>query len=617
MALPISSSNAAIPTPQPNKMGIKKIATVTLVALTALAAFSKIAYDMGYLPFLASVNLPMALTIVGTVLAIGLAVLLAKYAIANCRTPQVEPVDFSALNAPVTAVFDFLATNEIKLSDEGKLEFGNITGLEPLVDTLEKELEIEKKLREKLRNGSEAYTETVLPNYLTANSSKERLLARLEHVLKQEYINAQLREKDKYMHADNHEQVVLNRLDYDILRFRNKHILLKHIETAITEHYEELIKESHTIQALKGKMKEIGEISRLKAAKVEDEHIPRVRSLIAITRVMKQEALSQITASTPIDEYIQGVSHPLNQEIVKLILNNNQRSYARFLLESYLKSSKTPIVESLKANSDEEWDETIRNFKEKFERNLPRIISPKNIELKTQETKQNSEFFRKWDAKIVTPLVQGWGDSAQVLGRGVCYANSIRLGLREQNQNDADVIDGLPCEITASDRVIQALYHRAHDMRRKASTVQSSAAASSSSTSPSTTEEFGTHILNDILKRVDSSKEGHRLARYHDINLSPRGIKSVINLLENDLVSNAPKIKESNGIVLVNLLLADSGHSIYLRIDPVENKFRLHDPNIGRVKFDSQAELMEFVEDLVNTLYTDMKGYEMLQMLPK
>lgn len=617
MANPISNRANPEINPSPSTMGSKVKIAITMVALAALAALTKIAFDMEYLPFTVIANPAVALGIVAVVLGIALIVLLAIVLKAKKEVPPPDTVpqpNPDSFNAPAATVFNFLVTNDVDLKEGKKLTFDDIPGLEPLVDTIEHELEVEENLRAKLRAGAEAYAESSIKKYVPDPDSKQKLLARLELVLKQEYVNAQLREKGKFTLADTHEQMVLKHLDYDTLKYRNKHILLNLIQTTITNHYEELVEQSKTVQELKVKITNIAQTSRLKAASVPDDLIPRLQSFLQVTQTMKGTVLTEIELRTPTDQYTNGVSHRINKEIVETHLRANQRKLASNAIDTYLVSEKTRALKGFKTHSEGEWNESVKEFESKFFVKLPHFLRQDKLTTKMMATTKIAAFFGKWDAKILTNVVQGWDNESDALGCGVCYANSIRLGAREQNSSHVTELDQEPCGITASDRVNQALYIKSQELRIKELKINPQPLAASSSAPDVITQDLDVDILNEILKRVDSAKKGSVISATHELFTNDSTIEKLIVQLENDLKDNSTRIKDSKGVVLVNLSLGGAGHSIYIRVDDENQVYRLHDPNLGRVKAENQQELMAFMRDLFKASYSEITGYTLMQM---
>jgi hypothetical protein len=592
----------------------KKVAAIVVIALTALSIGTKIALNYyGALPFVVTANLPLAIGI-----AAGLIITVAIAACIYSKKPRpVNPID---LNVSLAQAMETIATlDEQEISKDKPLSLAEIPGLEKTLDFMDEALLLEEQLKNRLRQGAMAHHESELEKLLKNPAQKEERRAalrdRLQHVLRMEYINQQLTTKHRYLNGGMHEQRVLKELGYDVLKYRNKTLLTQAFELVITSHYDELVSGSVTVAGLKQKLIEIGEVTRLKAANVPLETIPRLQAFLKITLGWKNQAKEALAAEMKQADYLAAITHEEFKDVVQTRIENEQIKFSGVAVASFLKSAvQYKLKEILETNDEDLWSQTIKLLQTRFSDGLPSQAKKKfkriNAPKAPQEPCKTASLYKNWNDNVVKAVIQGWDDEASVLSQGVCYANTLRSMVEEQNLTEGDPDQAIQWGIQMKDRVNQARYINAVWLIRADETNKNGALPIDGS--------LDVRILNEVLSKIDRNKIGVLLTDSTINTGAPVSRQEVQEGIKQVILANESRLVKTNGIAMLNIgLKMGGGHAQYIRFDRQNNIFRFYDCNFGRVKLDNEEQFFEFIAQLYDTCYSDVYGFEMFLLMPK
>lgn len=561
--------------------------------------------------------------------------------------PPTEPL-------PIAPVWNHMATTELKLTQEAceKFTLDAIPGLEALVDQVDSRLNEEQtlKLHQRLRetvgeerasslmqnwrttfdfdgeflsdNDIEVITQQVQEDQRTEEAlqadlqagraafhintikkatSKIHLQERLKNILKKEYVLQQIRGKNKFTLSSAVEKLVLAELDYDTLRYRNKALVQQLVETALTEHYESLVRDSQTLRDLKQNIQRIAQSSRLQAARVPENHIPRVQTVIAKSAEIQRRVYALFQDLISDSTYTDGITHELNLEVITHSTVHGRQLLAKTALQNLLKEQSETIRTNVNTLPEEAWNTWSEGYGESL---LSFSPDQSMIDKAMSKAVSGNAFFRKWNQNLIVNTVQGWNDPNTALGDGVCFANSLRLINNEQNNPNAETVNLASCEITPSDRFNQARYAKAVDLWIKNHRLNP------------TISPDKTFVINETFRRIDPARKVNILFSTQDPGGAVRPqIRTTMRAFQRRINANEETLRQSHGLLF--LTLTGAKHAIYARVDKERNIYRIYDPNLGRLQFKSADEMYNFMNEFFSYMYADITGIDAFQLVPK
>ncbi|MFI5344582.1 MAG: hypothetical protein ACHQUC_10215, partial [Chlamydiales bacterium] len=464
-----------------------------------------------------------------------------------------------------------------------------------------------RALRKQLQTGRAAFDETSVQK-MVSNQSSNRLALHLNHVLKNEYVQQQLHNLNKFTVPTKMERRVLKALGYDVKRYQDKIMMKKCMKTALESRYDELVDTSATLLELKDNIKQFVQQCRLKFAQVPDTHVRRIQTLINRSTEFQKNALARAEELVRNDDYTIGITHAKIREFIEELLFCGRYNFAKNIWERFIGNQKETILHMLNNPSDGEWNYWLDSFKQHCERSS----LPKSAVI---EIRRQVNFFHEADQWLVINASQHQNSNA-ILLNGVCFGQCIRLAAQEQDNPDIDDEELLEsCNILAADRFTQAtsltailLYKNAlADDLLKADQMPK--------------ESINLVILNEVLRVVNKDKIGKLLFTIDEDDLLKKPSDSIsdsndtiVETFKQKLEVNKENLKVSNGVILLEL--EGPNHMIYMRVDHERRIYRLYDPNIGRLRFPDTETQLIFLKKLFNACYSKITGICTVQLLP-
>ncbi|WP_454784602.1 hypothetical protein [Legionella sp. WA2024007413] len=433
------------------------------------------------------------------------------------------------------------------------------------------------KLNVKLERGEiTAQEEVVIKMFPKLKKALTRLpkeyFADFSLVLKRAFVHQQITHPEKFL-QNPHESAVFTDLALDpskikvnkeLVQQKIKHVLQNLVLNGQAEHEIPTLKElQHQIDLLALKEKII-------AAGGESSLTP----LIHILTKARQEIIAEAT-------------HLLEQEYeqCKKELCDSNPSISQHV-DSCLKRSQNKWLQSFYRYIDKKIKEnkdSLAGFTDQYDQ-IKAILSPLTDNTSSQirtrmldDVKKDLAFFNQWGDPIQYENIQGFiGGTNEILGEGVCQANTYRVITREmtslaRNQVLSDSQWRAEVKISPQDRYNQALYQinigevannglsRAVLKRLHLKKIQALHSEFNYAEDPA----FSADALYQILSKAVVQQQNSKLKNYGIVKIS---IGHHTMKKDGDLVANQ----------------ASWGHAIYLRYDPKKKTAYFFDPNHGR-----------------------------------
>ncbi|KTD23415.1 Uncharacterised protein [Legionella lansingensis] len=391
-------------------------------------------------------------------------------------------------------------------------------------------------------------------------------------VLKRAFVHQQITHPEKFL-QNPHEAAVFSALSLDPSKIKtNKELIqqkIKHvIQNAVLNGQAE-----NEIPTLKELQHQI-ELMALKEKIIAAGGEPALTPLIHTVTKVRQDIVATAT-------------HLLEQEYEKCKkeLHGSYENIPQHI-DSSLKRSKSKLLRSLCRVIDQKIKDNKENLAvltDQYDK-VKEILSPLNDQSSSKihsilldDVKKEIEFFNQWGNPIQYENIQGFiGGDSEILGDGVCQANTFRLITREmtslsRNQTLSNSQWEAEVKILPQDRFNQALYQ------------------------VGTREENNNDLSKAVLKRLHLKKIQvlHKDSHFADEPaFSSDSIYQVlaqaVNLQQRSKLKNYNIVKISIGH---HSLKKDGtkeidheswGHALYLRYDPKRKTAYFYDPNHGR-----------------------------------
>lgn len=470
-------------------------------------------------------------------------------------------------------------------------------------------LEAAASLREQLQTGRAAFDETSVQK-MVSNPSLHQQSDYLNHLLKYEYVQQQLRDLNKFTVVPETEMLVLEALKYNVNRYEDKITIKKSIETALKDRCDELVQTSATILELKQNIKQLIQECRLKFALVPDGYVRRIQILVNKTAEYQEIALAGVKEILEEFDETRGITHAINREYIKQLLHGVCHKLAKYTCEEFIKNQRRTIQRMLDSSSDEEWKSWFHSFKDHCKLNA----SSQSSEI--DYMRDLATFLRETDQWFVINVSQRQ-DFDAVLGYGVCLAQCIRLSAQEQDHPDIDGEMLLEtCNVLPSDRFAQAAIQTSTELYRKAfDSLYEKALEDGLLTAEQISEEIMIVQINELLRIMNRRKTVNLLFTTDESNPARDDMtsQSIVEKFIERLEANKESLKVSNGVIMLEL--EGPGHQIYMRVDEERRIYRLYDPNIGRLRFPDFETQSMFLRGLCGIYYTNISKVTTLQLV--
>lgn len=391
-------------------------------------------------------------------------------------------------------------------------------------------------------------------------------------VLKRAFVHQQITHPEKFM-QNPHEMAVFSALGLDSSKIKtNKELIQQKIKHVIQNAVLNGQKEDE-IPTLKELQEQI-EMMALKEKIIASGGNPSLTPMVHKLTKARQELIAAATLLLE-QEY----------EKCKTELNAPNKNISQHI-ESSLIRSKAKILHSISRVIDQKIKDNKDGLALVADQlgKIKEIISPLTAQTSEKmrarllsDVGKDTAFFEKWGDPIQYENIQGFvGGDGEILGAGVCQANTYRLITREmtslaRNQTLSESQWKAEVKISPQDRFNQALYQVGLG------------------------EEASNGLSKAVLKRLHLKKIQlvHKDWRYAD---KPAFDSDAIYQVLSQAVNQQQKSKLKNyGIVKLSLGhhatkqdgtqatdQGEWGHAIYLRYDPKRKVAYFYDPNHGR-----------------------------------
>ncbi|MGQ3889296.1 hypothetical protein ACQUW5_09720 [Legionella sp. CNM-1927-20] len=390
-------------------------------------------------------------------------------------------------------------------------------------------------------------------------------------VLKRAFVHQQITHPEKFL-QNPHEGAVFSSFALDSSKIKaNKELVqqkIKHvIQNAVLNGQAE--NEIPTLKELQHQIELMALREKIIVAGGESSLTP----VIHIITKARQEIIA--TATNLLEQVYEKCKKELNESYESIPQH----------IDISLKRSKSKALRSLHRSIDQKIKDnkdSLSGLINQYDK-IKEIISPLNdrssnkIEaMLLNDVKKDIEFFNKWGDPIQYESIQGFGGDSEILGDGVCQANTYRLITREmvslrRNQALSNSQWKAEVKISQQDRFNQALYQLG------------------------VREKTNDDLSQAVSKRLHLKKIQVLYKELHFADEPAFSSDSLYQVLS-QAVNLQQKSKLKNyGIVKISIehhpLKKDGtqysdqeswGHAIYLRYDPKRKTAYFYDPNHGR-----------------------------------
>lgn len=393
-------------------------------------------------------------------------------------------------------------------------------------------------------------------------SAEEQVKRRqqLQLIINTAFLNHELRKKGNYVSGSKDEMNLLSCLGYDVYKQESAYGNKEEIYKTLVEIVRKQLKAeqfSDPNSLFSKALKECGLKARLKMVKITEETL--VAKFQAAFKLYQDKKVEMVQKAKEVAlDYPQAFPKEKLTETVNFIESNYEAlkgSAIKFIMTKLFEfgETKKKFQDITLSRSDFEifLKNRIANLENKAETELK-----KECHAKQKLLKNHMDFYSKWGSYIKFDFIQGNPDLNDALGTGVCYAlcqRTFKEAVEQRKNHPIDEPNAANKFIKPSDRFLQAKYKIS--------------------------------MMKDD-KHAQKYQANRSNKKVYENTYKPKNLNCIFDLTE-ALKENL--LHPDQVWMDISLQGPESGHALLMRLDKVENKIWLYDPNAGMFCFEKEG----------------------------